>query len=74
MAGKLLARQIKKESEDRTIIKIREQDGSITVDDLQINGVFKSYYTELYTSTSQSEPDEHESFLANISPICYGST
>ena len=66
MAGKLLARQIKKESEDRTIIKIREQDGSITVDDLQINGVFKSYYTELYTSTSQSEPEECKSFLDNI--------
>ena len=51
MAGKLLARYIKKESEDNTIVKIRKQDGSITVDHLQINGVFKSYYTELYTST-----------------------
>lgn len=36
------------------------------MDHLQINGVFKSYYTELYTSTSQSEPDECKSFLDNI--------
>ena len=52
MAGKLLARQIKKKKESevqlsRTIVKIRKQDGSITVDHLQINDVFKSYYTEL---------------------------
>ena len=66
MADKLLALQIKKESEDRTIVKIRKQDGSITVDHLQIHGVFKSYYTELYTSASQSEPDECKSFLENI--------
>lgn len=65
MPGKLLARQIKEESEDRTILKIRKQDGCITMDSLQIN-VFISHFTELHTSTSQYEPDECKSFLDNI--------
>ena len=36
------------------------------MDHLQINSVFKSYYTELYTSLSLSELDECKSFLDNI--------
>lgn len=66
MAGKLLAWQIKKESEDRAILRIKGADGCVIMDPVEINDTFKSFYSELYESECHCSEETLNTFLKDI--------
>ncbi len=60
---KLLARQLRKIENDRTIHKIKSHDNKILTKPEDINYRFFEFYTSLYTSKSTPEPAIINTFL-----------
>uniref|UniRef100_A0A3Q3BNZ9 Reverse transcriptase domain-containing protein n=1 Tax=Kryptolebias marmoratus TaxID=37003 RepID=A0A3Q3BNZ9_KRYMA len=67
---KVLAWQLKTEENKRTINAIENPQKTITYNPGEINEAFKKYYSDLYTSQSQGDLDEIESFLSLINLPC----
>ena len=62
-AGKLLAWQIKREIEEKTILKIKQIDGNITMDPIKTNQTFKLFYEDLYQSNQSFNQESFNTFL-----------
>lgn len=60
---KLLARQLRKLENDRTIHRIKSGSGNILTSPKDINDRFRQFYETLYTSESTSLPETMQSFL-----------
>ena len=60
---KLLARQLRKMENDRTIHQVKACDNTILTKPKDINNRFLDYYTDLYTSKSTSESEIINAFL-----------
>lgn len=60
---KLLARQLRKMENDRTIHKLKARDNTILTKPKDINNRFLEFYTDLYTSKSTSESEIINTFL-----------
>jgi len=67
----LLARQLKKIEADRTIHRIRDSKGHILLNPKKINARFLQFYSDLYTSKCNSDPNTINTFLdeCNLSQI-----
>lgn len=65
-SDKLLANQLKGSKGKQRISKIWLQNGQITADHLQINEIFREFYTQLYTSESQSDHNAIFDFLNTL--------
>ena len=61
---KLLARLIKKEREKDQINKIRNENGEITTDNIEIKKIIKDYYQQLYAN-KMDNLEEMDKFLEN---------
>lgn len=70
---KLLARQLKKIEADRAIHKIRDDRGHILLKPKEINMRFLQFYSDLYTSKCNSDPNTMNKFLdeCNLSRISH---
>lgn len=68
---KLLACQLHKMENDRTIHKVKASDNTILTQPKHINNRFLEFYTDLYTSKSNSESETINTFLdkCNLSRI-----
>lgn len=60
---KLLARQLKKIENDRTIHKIRSSNGNLLTSHKDINNSFRQFYESLYASHSAAGPNDMQDFL-----------
>lgn len=60
---KLLARQLRKMENDRTIHKIKAKDGTMLTKPKDVNNRFLEFYTDLYTSKSTPNPRIINDFL-----------
>ena len=65
-SGKLLASQLKANSVKRQIIKIRKQDGNLTVDHKEINKTFYDFYNSLYQSEFMGDFSLMNKFFSNL--------
>ncbi|KAJ0061406.1 hypothetical protein NL108_018634 [Boleophthalmus pectinirostris] len=64
-AGKLLARYIQ-QKESKSLIAIRDVEGTLVNKAHDINNVFKNYYITLYTSECAATDMEIDSFISNL--------
>ena len=62
-AGRLLARQLKAKSAAQLISQIRNFNGDVVEEPIQINKIFKEYYMTLYSLESPQDHSEMTSFL-----------
>lgn len=60
--GKFLANQLKQQTEKSIITSVADRSGKIAHDPLQINNIFRSFYSELYSSDQNISSEEIESF------------
>jgi len=65
-AGRLLAHQLKSRVASNQITQIRDGLGSLTSDPGEINNIFKTYYSRLYTSESPDNEDQLHTFLDKL--------
>lgn len=65
-SGRLLAWQIKKQEAERAISSIELPDGRISVDPLEINDNFASFYQLLYTSEASDSIGDRVAFLSEL--------
>ena len=68
--GKVLAWQIKKLNSERAINAIRNEQGVITTDPLEINNTFVSFYKTLYQSEYPINSGNRNSFLDRLDIPC----
>ena len=65
-ASRLLAHQLKRQAAGRTIPQIKNLSGTVTIDPVEINTAFKSYYSSLYSSEFPPDSDNMIHFLNNL--------
>ena len=65
-AGRLLAHQIRRAAASRFIMEINSTSGESLTDQQEINNVFKSFYTTLYTSESKGDHHLIDDFLDKL--------
>lgn len=63
--GRLLARQLKSQDANNTIMTIRENNELITSSS-GINRIFKSFYEELYTSSNTTKEEDLATFFKKV--------
>lgn len=61
-----LAHQLKRHAAGRTIPQIKNLLGTLTIDPIEINSAFKSYYSSLYTSEFPPNSDNMIHFLNSL--------
>lgn len=65
-AGRLLAHQLKARMASNQISQIQDEMGTPTSDPVEINNIFRTYYSRLYTSESSNEEAGSVQFLDQL--------
>ena len=65
-AGKLLAQQARQSASSRLIPKVHDRNGESVTNHLEINDVFKQYYSDLYSSEQDENSPKIESFFDKL--------
>lgn len=71
--SRLLAHQLKREAASRLIPEIKDNHGNLKTSPQEINKVFQTYYTKLYTSESTSSKGPMTTFLDGFDFPCLES-
>ena len=71
--SRLLAHQLKREAASRLIPEIKDNHGNLKTSPQEINKVFQTYYTKLYTSESTSSKGPMTTFLDGLDFPCLES-
>lgn len=64
--SKLLAQQARQTLSSRLILKIRSEIGELITNHVEINNVFKKYYSNLYTSECDGDPSQLQTFFDKL--------
>uniref|UniRef100_A0A3B1IT35 Reverse transcriptase domain-containing protein n=1 Tax=Astyanax mexicanus TaxID=7994 RepID=A0A3B1IT35_ASTMX len=74
-ASRLLAHQLRRQAASRLIPSITNTHDIITTDPLEINSIFKSFYSKLYKSEFPTDVTKMNNFLENLAnPVISTST
>ena len=65
-SGKYLANQLKHNKEKSIITAVKDSLGNPTQNPQNINDIFRTYYSKLYTTNKDKHASEIDSFLNNI--------
>ena len=72
-ASRLLAHQLRRQATSRLIPSIKNTCDTTTMDPLEINATFKSFYSSLYESEFPTDNTEMNTFLQNLSNPVIGT-
>lgn len=63
---KLLSRQLRQAQASQAILKIKSDTGTVLTDPIEINNRFMEFYSKLYKSSGNHDPDAIKSFLSEL--------